>query len=228
MIAIQGSDYAYNHINIDDDDQNHYVDDNKQQYQSWLRIVTSASNYPGRELGRIVVTKKWSIWTKLGLFTFPKVSWSQTSTINMSCNPSSTTKSKVWFQTGFKLSFTTCHPEKKHVHSVCLKVRGSLRIMVVRHPKLTLVLFLIPVFFMVSTTYGSAFPMKSTAGKSSADMTVIESTPLTITSFLFWVNSFSVSVVSVPFTPFLRTISKEVIEGLGANGLEKPFPMPNG
>jgi len=41
-------------------------------------------------------------------YTFPNVSWSQTSRINISCNPSSTTKSKVWFQTGFKHSFTTC------------------------------------------------------------------------------------------------------------------------
>jgi hypothetical protein len=40
--------------------------------------------------------------------TLRNVSWSYTSNISISCKPSSTTKSKVWFQTGFKLSFTTC------------------------------------------------------------------------------------------------------------------------
>lgn len=51
---------------------------------------------------------------------------------------------------------------------------------------LTLVLNFCSDFFMMSTTKGSDFPIKSVAGKSCADITVTERTPLTITSFFVW------------------------------------------
>lgn len=53
--------------------------------------------------------------------------------------------------------------------------------------EVTLVLLLIVlIFFILSTTYGSDFPLISMAGKLFAEMTVTESTPLKMTSrFLF-------------------------------------------
>lgn len=49
---------------------------------------------------------------------------------------------------------------------------------------LTLVLTFFSDFFNERTTNGSALPMKSTTGKSSAEITVTDKTPLTITLFL--------------------------------------------
>jgi len=92
----------------------------------------------------------------------------------------------------------------------------------------TLVLFLISDFFIVSVTKGSALPIKSTTGRSSAEMTVTERTPLTITSLLFFVTSFTFPVISILFAPFLSTFSKEVIEKLEAKELPRPFSIPKG
>lgn len=85
---------------------------------------------------------------------------------------------------------------------------------------LTRVLLLAPDFFIERTTYGSAFPIRSCIGISSADITVTESTPLIMTSFLLRLVAFSSSVVS-----FLSTLSKEVIDDV-TKGFTMRFPEP--
>lgn len=94
--------------------------------------------------------------------------------------------------------------------------------------KVTLVLFFMCVFFIWSTTKGSDFPIKSMAGKSSADNTVTDSTPLTITSLFLCVDDdLLISAFSVPSVPLLRAFSKEVSETFEfANGLINSFSMP--
>lgn len=52
-----------------------------------------------------------------------------------------------------------------------------------KQKNLTRVLCLSSDFFIISTTKGSDFPIKSVAGNSSADTTVTERTPLMIISF---------------------------------------------
>lgn len=52
-------------------------------------------------------------------FTFPKVSWSQTSNMSKSCNPSSTTKSNVWFHTGLRVLFRTWDSQEQWVPKSC-------------------------------------------------------------------------------------------------------------
>lgn len=86
---------------------------------------------------------------------------------------------------------------------------------------LTRVLLLAPDFFMERTTNGSAFPIRSCIGISSADITVTESTPLTMTSFLLRDDAFTSSVAS-----FLSTFSNEVIDE-AVKGFTA-FPAPKG
>lgn len=137
--------------------------------------------------------------TRIFNLTLPNLSWSHTSRIKRSCKASSTTKSNVWFQTGFKLSGTT------------------------------LVFDFDSDFFNVITTNGSAFPIKSTAGKSSADTTVTDSTPLTITSFFFELCGFFTSVISSESSlSGLSTFSKTVNEKFGLNGFLNPLSLPKG
>ena len=82
---------------------------------------------------------------------------------------------------------------------------------VITNLNLTLVLAFVSVFFMIRMTKGSAFPIKSTAGKSSADITVTDNTPLTMTLLFFCVVDFLRSPTSVvPSGPLLRAFSKEV------------------
>lgn len=145
------------------------------------------------------------------MLTFPKVSWSQTSTISKSRNPSSTIMSNVWFQTGFNVLFRTWHyglvirqkpPGQQQM--IRLKISNSKW---KRRIELTLVLFFWSDFFIVITTKGSDFPARSVAGNSSADITVTVSTPLKRMSLFFCEANF---VCSAGSGPGRRAFSKEV------------------
>ncbi|MED6172711.1 hypothetical protein PIB30_118093 [Stylosanthes scabra] len=78
-------------------------------------------------------------------------------------------------------------------------------------------------FFNIRTTNGSALPIKSTTGKSSAEITVTERTPLTMTFFFRAVTSSG----SVSF-PTLRVFSNVVNAKSGSKGFLKLSSVPYG
>lgn len=96
-----------------------------------------------------------------------------------------------------------------------------------RNQKFTLVLFFCSDFFIITTTKGSDFPIKSVAGKSSADMTVTERTPLIITSFFLCNATFAASEESTP-SPYFRAFSKSVNLKSGLKGFMNTLSFPSG
>jgi hypothetical protein len=94
---------------------------------------------------------------------------------------------------------------------------------------LTLVLAFVSDFFIIRTAKGSAFPIKSTAGKSSADIIVTDNTPLTMTFLFFCFVVFPRSPTSLPLAPLLRAFfSKQVIVYSGSKGFLKLLSVPKG
>lgn len=93
---------------------------------------------------------------------------------------------------------------------------------------LTLVLSFLSVFLNIRITNGSALPIKSTAGKSSAEITVTDRTPLTITLLLLRADDAAISSASAPSFPLLRVFSNVVNEKSGSKGFLIVFSTPNG
>ena len=108
---------------------------------------------------------------------------------------------------------------------VLILYKGKSNLATIGNQNLTLVLFFCLDFFISSTTNGSDFPIKSVAGKSSADITVTERTPLTITSLFLCKAGFSVSSESISC---LRAFSKSVNLKSGLKRVSNALSLPKG